>query len=354
MDITRDRLGRALLAIGACGSIAVTMGNTACVVEGIPACPGRCFEFTLVEPEPRRCLDTDDEGDQYDISFTDGAQTGYRGRYCFNSASLPNVIAATEHIDAGGQLSDLSEPVRIDYVAAVDAVVADIEAECIAAAPGQCDNAADVCSGIAGDAYQQLVVDQTCALEDGGVESVKLGPGEVCHSILDGVGGTGFDDHCTETAGDGGGADETTASGDGADETTGSMLGPFGDLEALVLCDPPTSCEVDEKLLQHVSAGFGVFADEQVTLTLVDRDARCGPGARLDGLDDGEHASALAEAFDVRNGDVIAEIGTNTIVGLDDAMDAVAALLEDPSTALVVRRPKGPGCETLVYAIDVL
>jgi len=280
MDITRDRLGRALLAIGACASITATVGNSGCVVDGIPACPGRCFEFTLVEPEPRRCIDNDGEGGQLGISFTDGAQTGYRGRYCFNAASLPNVIAATEHMDAGGQLSDLSDPVRVDYVAVVDAVVADIEAECIAAAPGQCDNAAEVCSGIAGDAYQQLVVDQTCALEDGGVESITL--------------------------------------------------------------------------LQHVSAKFGVFADEHVTLTIVDRDAPCGPGARLDGLDDGEHASALAEAFDIRNKDVVAEIGTSTIVGVDDAMDAVAAVLEDPSTALIVRRPEGPGCKTLVYAIDVL
>ena len=354
MDIIRDRLDRVLLIIGACGSFAASMGNTGCVVEGIPACPGRCFEFTLVEPEPRPCIKTGGEGDQFGISFTDGAQTGYRGRHCFNSASLPNVVAAIDHLAAGGQLSDLSESVRIDYVATVDAVVADIEAECIQAAPGQCDNAADVCSGIAGDAYQQLVVDQTCTLEPGGIESIELGPGEVCHSVLDGGGESGSDDHCTETLGDGGGAGETTTGDDGADETTGSMLGPFGDLEALVSCDRPTSCEIDETLLQYVSTNFGVFVDEHVTLTIVDRDAPCGPGARLDGLDDGEHASKLAEAFGLRNGDVIAEIGTNTIVGLDDAMDAIAAVLEDPSTAAVVRRPEGRSCESIVYAIDVL
>lgn len=57
------------------------MANTACGVEEIPACPGRCFEFTLVEPEPRPCSDIDGGGGQIDVSFTDVAQTGYRGRH---------------------------------------------------------------------------------------------------------------------------------------------------------------------------------------------------------------------------------------------------------------------------------
>jgi len=35
-------------------------------------------------------------------------------------------------------------------------------------------------------------------------------------------------------------------------------------------------------------------------------------------------------------------------------MDAIAAVLEDPSIAAVVRRPEGRSCESIVYAIDVL
>lgn len=346
MSVIQNRLVHLVTTLA--GGLACFSG--ACVVEKIPECPGRCFEFTVTYDSPIPCLDG--YGVSLDIPFNDADQTGYRGEACYISSTISDILEAIEHLDGGGQLSELSPQVRDAYQAAVEAVADDIEAECTNAAAGQCTNAAQVCEGIAADAYEQLVVNETCVLEIGDVELVTLRPGEVCESVLDSAGGTGDGGHCTET-GDGGGADETTGSG-GADGSTGAMLEPFGDLDALVSCSSSTSCEIEAELLHHISANFGVFSVEEVTLTMIDRDAPCGPGARIGGLDQGEDARALADVFDLRNDDVVAQVDARAIEDASDAMDAVGSLLEDPSTTLVLRRPEGLGCAEVILDIQVL
>lgn len=167
-----DALRRTLL------TIVLAAASGACDPEEVPACPGQCFEHTLVRDQPGQCQD--DDGVKFTISFTGNDPVGYHGRTCFNSPSIALVGEAIDHLRAGGQLAELSPEARSAYVSAVDVVRADIEAQCATAAPGQCIDAAQVCTGIAADAYEQLVVEETCVLQLGGVEPVVLGPGDVC------------------------------------------------------------------------------------------------------------------------------------------------------------------------------
>lgn len=216
MGITHSMIGRSLVATLVYGIIAACVGSSACFVDE-PACPGQCFEYTVEYDDPKACLTAMFEG--IDISFTGSAPAGYRGRTCFNSTAVPLVVQAIDHLRAGGRLSDLDPEVQSAYVTTVSTVRADLEAECITAAPGQCTNAAEVCSVVGADAYEQLVVDETCVLELDGTEPVPLGPGQVCEPLAsDGTGSDGAGDHCVETTADG--LDGTATSG-GADETTG-------------------------------------------------------------------------------------------------------------------------------------
>lgn len=193
----------------------------ACVGDEVPPCPGQCFAFTLEVSEPVACQDA--EAYTYFIAFTDHATEGYRGRTCFNSTSVPLVVEAIGHLRAGGQLLELSEEVIGAYVTTANTVRADLEAECILAAPGQCINAAQVCSVVGAQAYQQLVIDETCVLGLDGTEPVTLEPGQVCEPVV-GDGGTGSDGaeaQCVEaTVGGDEGLDGTASSGL-ADDTTG-------------------------------------------------------------------------------------------------------------------------------------
>jgi hypothetical protein len=192
------------------GVIASMLG--ACDVD-IP-CPGQCFEYTVQDEEPRRCLTG--MGSSIDIPFTGVDPDGYHGRFCFNSSSVPLVMDAIDHLRAGGTLSELPVDVQSAYVSTVDAVRADVQAECITAAPGQCTNAAQVCGGIAADMYDQLVVNETCVLEPDGVERITLGPGEVCEAAVEqGTGSAEVGDHCDGTTSD------EMAGSSGVDETSG-------------------------------------------------------------------------------------------------------------------------------------
>lgn len=352
MPTSRVAVGRFALVAGVV-IFSVGTGSGACFVDDLPACPGQCFEYTVAYELPAECLT--DMGWNIDIPFNGSAPLGDHGRVCFNSSSIPHVMQAIEHLEGGGQLSDLGMEVRTAYVATVDAVKAELQAQCNTAAPGQCTNAAQVCTGIAADMYEQLVIDETCVLQLAGVEPVALAPGEVCeHGLVEQATDAGEPgEHCTEgTTGRSrsDGADETT--GDTGD--TGMMVEPFGDLDTLVRCSRPTSCEVDEALVANLSAHLDVLGQERATLTLVGKDAPCGPGLRLGGLDPREHTTALAHAFGLRNGDVVHALEGVALEGMSAAMNAIASLLEDPSTELVVQRAVSSECETLVVAIDVV
>jgi hypothetical protein len=190
----------------------------ACGSDDVPPCPGQCFAFAIEYMPPAECIDGG--GSPYGIPLTDSEAPGYRGRICFNSPSVSLVVEAIEHLQAGGQLSALSMEVVGAYVSTVNAVRADLEAECTLAAPGQCTNAAEVCSVIGAQAYQQLVIDTTCVLSLDGTEPVALAPGQTCEPVAeDRATGSGDDeDHCPQTSSTAGLDD--TAGNDGLDGTT--------------------------------------------------------------------------------------------------------------------------------------
>lgn len=212
-------LDRAPFVVGAVGLVVAWLGTGACVFDDIPACPGQCFEHTVESEIQSQCRN--DMGVGYDIAFTGTDPEGYRGRTCFNGSSVALVVQAIDHLRAGGRLSDLDLEVQSAYVTTVNTVRADIEAECITAAPGQCTNAVQVCTGIAADAYEQLVIDETCVLALDGTEPVPLEPGQTCEPLAgDGTGSDAAGDHCVETTVAADGLDGTASSGR-ADETTG-------------------------------------------------------------------------------------------------------------------------------------
>lgn len=200
--------------------VAVAVLAGACPSNDIPACPGRCFEFTVQHEVPTKCLTMG--GGDIDIPFNGSDPDGYHGRSCFNSASVPDVLDAIAHLRAGGQLSELSLAAQDAYVGAVEAVQADVLVECMTAAPGQCMNAMQVCTGIAADLYEQLVIEQTCVLEPAGVVRISLMPGDVCHSVADpATSSAGSGDDCTDTATHGTeGLDDTATTDPSADDTT--------------------------------------------------------------------------------------------------------------------------------------
>ena len=122
--------------------LSASVGSGACIVDEIPACPGQCFEYTVEYELPTKCQTATLE--DFDIPFTGTDPDGYHGRVCFNSASVPQVVAAIEHLESGGQLSDLGIEVQNAYISTVNAVKADLQAECITAAPGQCTDEVQV------------------------------------------------------------------------------------------------------------------------------------------------------------------------------------------------------------------
>lgn len=348
MSTTPIALGRLGSVLGTFAVIVVGLSSGACVKDDIPACPGQCFEYTVEFADEQQC--TDGFAQTLTISFTGTDPDGYHGRSCSNSESNALVADAINHLRSGGSLDELGTETAAAYSAMVSTLEAQVYAGCMAAAPDQCIDEEITCNGIVADMHAQLITAQTCILEPGGVEEVALRPGEVCQLnpvVFDSTGGSG--DFCTMD----GGVDDTA--GDGADGTTGAMADPpFGDVEALVSCNSQTECEIDSELLSNISASFGVFEAEGVTLTLVDETSPCGPGARIGGLDDGEDSAELAEILDLRNGDVIRQVESVSIDGLDEAMEAVSRLLESPSTTLVIRRPSDGGCQSLTYELEVL
>jgi len=188
--------------------IAIITG-VACDDADIPACPGQCFEYTVEYANEDYC--TNGMGYDYTISFTGSAPSGYFGRHCSNEESNTLVMDAVDHLRAGGSLADLSPDVAAAYNTMVAAIEAQVYAGCMAAAPNQCIDEEVTCNGIVGDMHAQLVTAQTCVLEPGGVESVVLGEGEVCHlnPVVFGSTGNEPSDFCTDIT-TSGGADDTT------------------------------------------------------------------------------------------------------------------------------------------------
>lgn len=311
-----------------------------------------CFEYTVEYPTPEKCKDGG--GTDWNIPFTGSSPDGYHGRFCSNNPYSADVGNAIVFLRDGGNLSELDSAARTNYLDAVDLVMDELEAECRTAAPGQCVDEAQVCAGIAADMFAALVTNETCVLEPGGEVEHQLQGLEQCYwsPVFYGFATEGSD-YCTD---DTSGLD-TTAGVDttaGADSTTGEMADPpFGDLEELVSCDPQTSCDVDRQLLINIQANYEVFLDDEVTLTIVDSSVQCGPGAQIGGLDSSEDSKELADAFDLRNGDIIRQIESTYILDMEDAAAAVSSLLQDPSTTVVVRRSQGSGCDSLTYDIDV-
>lgn len=137
--------------------------------------------------------------------------------------------------------------------------------------------------------------------------------------------------------------DADGGSGGGLDEsgtTDGSMLGPFGDVQALVSCTSPTRCTVEPELFAAVQTHFDVFHDEGVRLEPVSL-PNLGRGLRLSGLDPGEASEALLHAVGLADGDVLTHVDGASLL----SPATIEALLLDLPTAsswrLTLRRPTG-------------
>lgn len=202
--------------------------SSACPSEDIPPCPGQCFAYTIPYAIPAFC--SNGVGDDFAIPFT--GPDGYRGRTCFNSATVPLVHEAIDHLRAGGQLSALSPEVQGAYESTVVAIQADLHAQCTAAAAGQCTNADQICTGIAADLYEQLIVAETCVLHPDGTEPVTLTPGQPCHAVIadEATGANAPGEHCPDaTSMDAEAVDETASSsgidGTGTSGGTGDTMG---------------------------------------------------------------------------------------------------------------------------------
>lgn len=209
----------ALVVIVFRGSCVVAAGLVAGACDIDIPCPGRCFEYTVEYAAPLECLIAG--GGNIEIPFTGNDPAGYHGRFCFNSTSVAQVMQAIEHLRGGGHISDLAADVQSAYISTVNAVKADIQADCITAAPGQCTNEVQVCTGIAANMYEQLIVDEACVLAPAGTEPVTLPPGQACEAVGDDP-ATGSDDAsapCLELTTHAG-ADETASTG-GVDGTSG-------------------------------------------------------------------------------------------------------------------------------------
>ena len=142
VSLTRIVLGRIIFVTGVSGVIVASIGSSACIVDELPACPGQCFEYTVEYGVPLPCQSAMLE--DIDIPFTGTDPDGYHGRVCLNSSSIPDVVATIEHLQGGGQLSELSEEVQSAYISTVNAVKGDVQAECITAAAGQCTDEFDL------------------------------------------------------------------------------------------------------------------------------------------------------------------------------------------------------------------
>ena len=338
------------------------VATSACAVDDIPECVGNCFEFEVLTAQVT-CTSANHV--ELPINFN-GHNGGYYGRACTNASAVPLAADAINTLRNGGTLAGLDPATLGGYQEVVGLVLDAIEAQCMIAASGQCTKASkeEVCGGVRAAAYAALITNETCILEPSGLGRVEE---ESCNfnQVFYGTDDGGTDDACTDptmTDGSSGGADGTTGSVDGTtggseagDSTTSAMAGPWGDLEALVSCDPQTDCEIDRELLFNVSANFDVFTTEGVTLNVVGSSTSCGPGAQIGGIDSGEDVEELADAFDFRNGDIVFKVDTITIQDFGDALKA-AEHLSEPSgtTTVVVKRPTSAGCTTLSYDLEVI
>ncbi|MCX4247395.1 hypothetical protein [Paraliomyxa miuraensis] len=108
--------------------------------------------------------------------------------------------------------------------------------------------------------------------------------------------------------------DEPPPADDGLDESSssGSMLEPFGDIDALVTCKA-TTCAIDPELFLAVQANFGLLHDEGLQLEPVDLPA-VGRGLRLSGLDPDTTSGQLLAALGLANGDVITHVDDASIL----------------------------------------
>lgn len=142
-----------------------------------------------------------------------------------------------------------------------------------------------------------------------------------------------------------GGLDETGAEGDegGSD---GGGLAPFGDVDRLVSC-VGTDCVVAPELLESVQLEFQVFHEEGVELVMADA------GLRITGLHRGEHATALLDAFGVREGDVIAAVDGIALTSWASVVEVVATLEHARAWAVMLERPTGSGLVALDYSIKL-
>lgn len=148
-----------------------------------------------------------------------------------------------------------------------------------------------------------------------------------------------------EDANAGGAVDDT-----GGDEGDDGGVAPFGEVDDDVDCSPSTTCTMTQELFDAVWSNFHVFYDEEVTMTFVTTPAK---GYQIGGLDSGEHAEELFDAFGLVNGDIVTHVNGLSL-GNTSALDAAYDSLQTQSSwTLRVRRWNGSSWATLDYTVSL-
>lgn len=148
----------------------------------------------------------------------------------------------------------------------------------------------------------------------------------------------------SQATGDGGSVDSSTGGG--------GVIDPFGDVETLVYCSPPTTCWIGPELKSNVETHFNVFYDEGVELTLGTY-ATGVTGLKVSGLDAGEESKGLFDAFGITNLDVITHVNNTALDSGSDVWAVIDNMDGVSQWNITVRRPARGSYATLNYTISL-
>lgn len=139
------------------------------------------------------------------------------------------------------------------------------------------------------------------------------------------------------------GVDESGSSG-------GSMLDPFGDVDALVTCASPTKCAIEPELFAAVERNFAVFHDEGIRLEPVSI-PMLGKGIQLSGFDRGEASYDLLTALGFQDGDVLTHIDGASLLSSATIEQLMLDLTSTAAWSLTIRRRTGSTWLTLDHTL---
>jgi hypothetical protein len=119
---------------------------------------------------------------------------------------------------------------------------------------------------------------------------------------------------------------------------------PFGDIESLVNCSRPRLCTIEEELVENFALNYNQFYNEGVEFNLVT--VGTWPeytGLQVTGLELGDDAKELLDAFDIRNNDVITHVNGEALDSGEAVWEIVGDLFDVSTWEITGRRQVFPG-----------